>query len=280
MEKEQYIEIVEFDENKLKRMSQFIFDPHNHDDEELLIITQGEMEHFIDFQNTIIPAPFISFVNRGKMHRIQFRKDKNGLFPAGWLLRFKNELVIDSKFIIYANYYEYSNVSVHDKLALDRIISVMQLIRDEIAEKEQSATIISSLLKSLFEMVERERQKGANALPKSSLPNNITFKNFLRIVESNFRRDESVEFYATKLNMNVRALNQICQNILQKSVSEIVEIRKLTEAKNLLAKTDKTISEIGYELGYNEKAYFTNVFKKKNGLTPSEFRNKMSNLFA
>lgn len=280
MEKEQYIEILEFDENKSKKMAQFIFEPHNHDDEELLIITQGAMEHFIDFENTIVQAPFISFVNRGKMHRIQFRKDQDGMYPAGWLLRFRNELVIDSKFIVYSNYYEYSNLEIENKPSLDRIISIMQLLRAEISETPQSATIISSLLKTMFEMIERERLKSANALPKSSLPSNITFKNFLRIVENNFRRDESVEFYANKLNMNVRALNQICQSILQKSVSEIVEIRKITEAKNLLAKTDKTISEIGYELGYNEKAYFTNVFKKKNGLTPSEFRTKMSNLFA
>jgi AraC-like DNA-binding protein len=55
-------------------------------------------------------------------------------------------------------------------------------------------------------------------------------------------------------------------------VSEIVETRKLTEAKNLLLHTDMTVAEIGYELGYNEKAYFTRVFKKKAGMTPTEFR--------
>ncbi|HBL78673.1 MAG TPA: AraC family transcriptional regulator, partial [Aequorivita sp.] len=44
---------------------------------------------------------------------------------------------------------------------------------------------------------------------------------------------------------------------------EIIETRKLTEAKNLLISTDKTIAEIAYELGYNENSYFSNVFKKK-----------------
>jgi len=62
---------------------------------------------------------------------------------------------------------------------------------------------------------------------------------------------------------------------MNQSVSEIIETRKLTEAKSLLASTSKSISEIGFELGYNEKSYFSNVFKKKSGMTPSEFREEM-----
>ena len=62
------------------------------------------------------------------------------------------------------------------------------------------------------------------------------------------------------------------------SVSEIIETRKLIEAKNLLINTNKTISEIGFEVGYNEKSYFTSVFKKKSGQTPKEFREEMRKL--
>ncbi len=80
--------------------------------------------------------------------------------------------------------------------------------------------------------------------------------------------------------MSTRNLNLICQSILQQSVSEIIETRKLIEAKNLLLTTNKTISEIGFELGYQEKAYFTNVFKKKAGMTPSEFRNEIQKLIS
>ncbi|UZJ63668.1 helix-turn-helix transcriptional regulator [Sphingobacterium sp. KU25419] len=79
--------------------------------------------------------------------------------------------------------------------------------------------------------------------------------------------------------MSARGLNLICHQILQQSVSEIIETRKLIEAKNLLMNTDKTISEIGFELGYTDKAYFANVFKRKSSQTPSEFRAGMKALF-
>ena len=67
---------------------------------------------------------------------------------------------------------------------------------------------------------------------------------------------------------------------MQQSVGEIIETRKLTEAKNLLINTNKTIAEIGFELGYNEKAYFSKVFKRKTGQTPTAFRNEMKQLIS
>ncbi|HUN04649.1 MAG TPA: helix-turn-helix transcriptional regulator, partial [Niabella sp.] len=72
----------------------------------------------------------------------------------------------------------------------------------------------------------------------------------------------------------------ICKNILNQTVSELIEIRKLIEAKNQLTHSDKHISEIGFDLGFNDKAYFTNVFKKRSGQTPSEFREEMKKLFS
>lgn len=275
-----YIEIFHFDENKSERMSQFVFAPHSHDEDELVIITSGEIEHLIDYSNAILKAPFISFVNKGKTHHIKFRKDANGKYPTGWLLRFNDEFIVDSKFITYANYYEYSNIELNDVHQLDSIIAIIHLIDNELKQSDKNTKITSSLFDILFEMIERTRLESVKSKEMSSLPYNITFKNFLRIVENNFSRDENVDFYANKLNMSARSLNQICQQILQKSITEIIEIRKLLEAKKLLLKTDMTISEIGYELGYNDKAYFSNVFKKKNGVTPSDFRNKMRDLYA
>jgi AraC-like DNA-binding protein len=140
--------------------------------------------------------------------------------------------------------------------------------------------VIRHLLSALFIKIETERnrqEQGENASVKTQ---NITFKNFLKILEQNYHRPEGVDFYAEKLFMTTRNLNLICQNILQLSVSEIIETRKLIEAKNLLISTDKSVSEIGFELGYNEKSYFTTVFKRKSGQTPSEFREEMRKIIS
>jgi AraC family transcriptional activator of pobA len=158
------------------------------------------------------------------------------------------------------------------------MVTMCELMYNESVQSPPDYAIIRLLLNTLFTMIESERRKGIDADKRIYNTHNITFRNFLIILEENFRRPEGVEFYAEKLFMSSRNLNLICHNILHKSVSEIIETRKLIEAKNLLISTNKTVSEIGFELGYNEKSYFTNVFRKKSEQTPTEFRNEMNRL--
>ena len=148
----------------------------------------------------------------------------------------------------------------------------------EARQAKPNYALIGHLLSAFFTMLESEQKKILDDSKQVLVAQNETFTNFLKILEENFRRPLSVEFYAEKLFMSSRNLNFICQSILQKSVFEIMETRRLMEAKELLATTDLSIAEIGFELGYKEKAYFSNVFKKKTGQTPTRFRSEVKNL--
>ena len=48
----------------------------------------------------------------------------------------------------------------------------------------------------------------------------------------------------------------------------------IDEAKNLLLEPNTTISETAYKLGFEYPQYFSRLFKKKVGMTPTNFRNK------
>lgn len=133
---------------------------------------------------------------------------------------------------------------------------------------------------SIFTIIESERRKLNLNNEESKKIQSVTFKNFLTLLEEHYREPRDVSFYAEKLFMTTRNLNLICQDILHQSVSEIIENRKLTEAKNQLISTDKTISEIGYDIGFKEKTYFTHAFKRKTGITPSVFRKDISKFFS
>jgi len=129
-------------------------------------------------------------------------------------------------------------------------------------------------------MIESEKRKVTHQPNGWATTQNTTLLNFLKILEENYQRPEGVEFYAEKLFMSSRNLNLISKNIFNQTISELIETRKLIEAQNQLTHSDKNISEIGFDLGYNEKAYFTNVFKKRTGQTPSEFRQEMKKLLS
>ena len=242
-------------------------DAHFHDFEELIIVTEGSLEHYIDFQVEVVQAPAASYISMGKMHRVVERDNLRG-----WVINYKNEFIPDSKLNFYSNFMISTSVPLSADGCEEKFISLCEMIHAESEQENPDMTTIRHLTSALISMIESERKRNIQIENTVKATQIATFTNFLRILEENFRRDEGVTFYAEKMNMSERNLNIICKNNFQKSVSEIIETRKLIEAKNLLIHSEKSVSEIGYELGYNEKSYFTRVFRNKLSATPTEFR--------
>lgn len=252
--------------------------PHTHVFEELIIGMEGILEHFIDHKTTTLPAPLVSFVTKGKVHRAipRLAKGKCNM----WVLRFQSEFIAETTFQLYSFYHDHATLKMQKGKCFDRMVVICELISGEMQEATPDLSVVRHLLSALFSMIESERKKGLPIEKISGMAQQSTFQQFLRILEEYYHRAEGVDFYAEKLFMSARNLNKICQEVMGKSVSELVETRKLIEAKNLLTHTGKSISEIGFDLGYKEKAYFTNVFKKRTGQTPGEFRREMKGLLS
>lgn len=270
--------IYHVDAAEASKIADTVNEPHVHPYQELIIGIEGSLQHFIDFKSESVEAPFVSFVSKGKVHRAQ-PVAVNGRCSM-WVIRFKSEFIPDTIFQLYALYHDQANISLKPNHCFNRLITLCEWMQDESSQDVPDYAVIRHWLSAMFSMIDSERRKLHPEELAQLSAQSTTFKNFLKVLEDNFHRPEGVEFYAEKLFMSSRNLNLICQQIVQRSVSEIIETRKLTEAKNLLAGTDKAVSEVGFELGYNEKAYFTTVFKKKTGQTPTEFREEMRKLIS
>ena len=249
--------------------------PHRHDYEEIIIVAAGHPQHFIDFNKEAIAPPKVIYVAQGKIH--QFLPDNETL---GWAIRYKNEFIPDTRFHFYSQFEDNINYSLESEGCLDKLNALCEMMLDEYNAGPPDFIMIKHLLAALLAKLEsegRQRFKQENNAVNTQL---VAFNNFLKILEQNYKRPEGGQFYADKLNMSVRNLNLTCQAVFNKSVSAIIETRKLIEARQLLINTALSVAEIGYKLGYSEKAYFSRVFHKKTGLTPTEFRQQMQSLLA
>ena len=264
---EKLFRIFEITEELAYDLATKTIESHFHDFEELIIVTQGSMEHFIDFKMEVVHAPVACYVSTGKTHRLIPHQDMRG-----WVINYKTELIPDSKLNFYSNFFTFTNIPLSNGLCINRFISLCQIIQAESNQQFIDHATIRHLVNGLVSMIDAERKRSL-PIENISRDSQITsFNNFLKILEENYLRNEGVSFYADKMKMSERNLNTICKNNFQKSVSEIIETRKLIEAKRMLLYTDKTVSEIGYDLGYSEKSYFTRVFHAKMEITPSRFR--------
>lgn len=275
---DELFKIFKVDKTEATKISASPDEPHQHNFEELIIGIEGELEHFIDFNTNILDAPLVSFVTKCKVHRV-IPKLKNGKCDM-WVIRFKSEFIPEITFQLYASFHNHATLKLPSGDCFKRLVSICEIIDQEMQQENSDLSVVRHLLSALFIMIESEKNKITPQSNGLATTQNTTLHNFLKILEENYHRPEGVDFYAEKLFMSARNLNLICKNILNQTVSELIEIRKLIEAKNQLTHSDKHISEIGFDLGFNDKAYFTNVFKKRSGQTPSEFREEMKKLFS
>jgi AraC family transcriptional regulator of arabinose operon len=74
--------------------------------------------------------------------------------------------------------------------------------------------------------------------------------------------------------MSTKQINRLFKKEIGTTIYDYLMIKKVNISQMLLTDTDLTISEIAYRIGYSEPHYFSNVFKKKTGLSPTEYRNK------
>jgi len=185
---------------------------HIHDFEELIIGIKGELDHFIDFKSEKLSSPFISFVTEGKVHNVKPHL-KDGEFDI-YVIEFKSEFIPETTFQLYSYYHDHANLNIRDAERFGRMVDLCKMMDEENLLPIPDFAVIRLLLNTLFTMIESERKKMDDASRVLYSTQNTTFRNFLRILEENFRRTEGVEYYAGKLFMSVRNLNLICNNIL------------------------------------------------------------------
>jgi AraC family transcriptional activator of pobA len=263
-------DIYELTEDLSLRVSQNPVPMHRHNFEELLIISSGEVEHFIDFNRSVHQGPVIIYVAEGKVH--QFIPSPQA---RGWVIKYNTEFLPDNKFHFYSHYSDAITFKLSPFFCIHGVDTLCRLMLDEIRQEKPIYKTIQHLLGAIVSKLENEGGPEYTRPAEASNAQMITFNNFLLLLRENYKKALGVSFYAEKLNTSVRNLNHICTNIFGKSVSEIIETRRLVEARQLLLNTGMTVSEVGFELGYNEKSYFTRVFKSKTGITPTDFREKM-----
>jgi AraC-like DNA-binding protein len=82
----------------------------------------------------------------------------------------------------------------------------------------------------------------------------------------------SIEELANNLSVSQRYLSDTLKKETGKTTTEHLQLFLIDEAKNILLQPNKSISEVAYELGFEYPQYFSRLFKKKEGISPSEFR--------
>lgn len=87
----------------------------------------------------------------------------------------------------------------------------------------------------------------------------------------------TVKYMAAQLAISPRYLSDLLKQETGKTALDHIHIALVNEAKHILMSTDNTVAETAYQLGFENPPYFSRLFKKEVGVTPTEYREQFLN---
>jgi len=245
------------------------FKPHRHQFYELIWITKGSGTHSIDFKKYELKKDRIFFIAPSLVHEWLDKEYKKQY--EGYIFLFNKTFLEDNKianeFFNNHNISPYVDINPHIKESLQKL---MELIKKEYKNKD--IPLLQSLCKVFFGYLHNTKHK----YTLSSYDKRVS--SLLELVENNYKKEKYTHFYAQKLQLTPKRVNELTKKYLNMSLSELILDKVLTEAKRLLVFSDLSSKDISEELGFLEPSYFSRLFKKQTKLSPLDFRKKIQKL--
>jgi AraC-like DNA-binding protein len=154
---------------------------------------------------------------------------------------------------------------------VDRQTKILNDQKKELEKRAEELSEQNALLQKQNEMIASH-----NTLLSSSLANkdsDFSIK-LLEAVQKMYKDPElDVHGLANAMGMSRSLLNEKIQSSFGQSIAQFIRTYRLNVAKEMICNgtnKDMNISEIAYEIGFNDPKYFTRCFTKEFNATPSE----------
>ncbi|WP_317191319.1 helix-turn-helix domain-containing protein [Flavobacterium agrisoli] len=158
------------------------------------------------------------------------------------------------------------------------------------------------IIKDLFEKLEYELNQSIDKHSKNIITNNIElllnycvrfydrqfitrenintdilskFENLLNTYFTNTAKEiglPSVGYFADQLHLSPNYFGDLIKKETGKTAQEHIQLKLIDFAKERIFDTDKSVSQIAFELGFKYPQHFNRMFKKNTGYTPIEYR--------
>lgn len=125
----------------------------------------------------------------------------------------------------------------------------------------------------LTELLRKMPLEYCKAVKKLSLKNyNYLTQKAIEYIRKNIDSDLSLEAISKAIDVNPYVLSRQFKKETKQNITEYINIQRINEAVYIMENKNISITDIAYMVGFNDINYFSKVFKKLKGMTPSEYR--------
>ncbi|SDM84230.1 AraC-type DNA-binding protein [Paenibacillus sp. yr247] len=260
---------------------------HSHDFIELVYLVSGQTEHLFEGESYRIQAGDVFIINPGEVHTYRTEPGEcieiiNCLFTPELIHEslLKELGVSQSMDFYYVHPFLNPRERFHHRLNLVGSASshVLSLLETMITEWEHHRpgylTIIKLQMLQLLILLSRCYTDSTSKEKKSSRTANHTIlvRRITGFLERHFDKKMTIPDLCELFNVSSRQLNRVFKQETNQTVTERIHDIRIDRAKQYLAEGDEKVIHVAHRVGYEDPAFFTQLFRRKVGCSPGQYR--------
>lgn len=154
----------------------------------------------------------------------------------------------------------------------DELHHMTNILFDKLSEEYEGKRFrITGALYNLYGLI---MEKNLYSHTDTSVPNkNVPkIKKVLNYIQKNSHSDITLNDMAEHIGMSRKYFCSFFKKMTTKTPFEYLNSYRVEKATKMILNSDKSITEVAYECGYNDLSYFIKTFKRINGVTPNGMR--------
>ncbi|SEP72652.1 helix-turn-helix domain-containing protein [Thalassovita taeanensis] len=239
--------------------------PHVH---QLFVIRRGETRLGVDGAVHHLNAPVVVNMPRWTVHSFRFSKGTDGYVLT---------IPIAEAPEVFDKQPDLSDRLAHwgTAPASDQLCALFDQIQFEHGRSGLARTLMLKSLSTLA-LCQVARCLTPTQSPDAGHRSAQIMAQFEQLAQRHFRDRWRVADYAAALAMTPTHLSRVCREMTGAPASGFVETILFREACRHLAYTRADIRSVGFDLGFDDPAYFSRMFRRRVGLSPSDYRKRVN----
>lgn len=234
---------------------------HLHNEIEIIYCTKGSFEAIIDSKKYVINEGDMSIAFPNQSHYYLHDKHKE---LSVYILIFKIQILPEIEETLKTSIPDSPKLIVKDREYLESILLEMNKYKQI---DGYSLLRLSGLLKLLSAYIFENTNLVNNKKADPALIENI-----VNYCNCNYTSDIHLSDLEKNLHVNKFYISHIFNEKLKISFTEYIHTLRIEAAKKMLQNSDKTVTEIAYNVGYNTVRNFNRIFLKLTGITPIAYK--------
>lgn len=239
------------------------FDPHFHSEVEIYYLCKGKILYLIDSKTITLEEGDLIIIPPNILHKTIATKDD---------MRERIRIYIDHTFIqkyVGKDLFDMSSPTFYHIEHKNHIIQTLELVSKEF-HGFQNDLLINCLLCEFFLFLSRKDPITISLIDQDKL--SVSLSNILHYIKENYKSRITLSSVAEKFFMNPSYLSRAFKENTGINFVEYLNNYRVVKAIEMMMKTNKSITEIASENGFNSSNNFCKIFKSIMKTSPLQYK--------